>query len=98
MGYYAGRLCISTKYLNSIVRKMAFHSTKSIIDQFVTLQLKQTLRTTAGSISEIATDFNFDDSAALCRYFRHNAGQTAQNYRRTNKFTARPGREKKEKK
>lgn len=82
VGYYADRLCISSKYLNTITKRITNHTPKTIIDHYVILQLKLLLRQSNLSIKQIAWDFHFSDSSFFCRYFKQHTGLTPQAFRR----------------
>lgn len=76
VAFYAGRLNITSKYLNNIVRQMTGYTTKDIIDQYVTMQIKLQLRTADKSVKQLAWDFNFSDESFFCRYFKLHTGYT----------------------
>ncbi|MBR1727561.1 MAG: AraC family transcriptional regulator, partial [Muribaculaceae bacterium] len=81
VAYYAQRLNISPKYLNTIVQRTTQHTAKAIIDQYVVMQLKLLLRTSTDPIKQIAWDYQFSDTSFLCRYFKQHTGQTPQQFR-----------------
>jgi len=54
---------------------------KEWIDDYVILELKVTLHSTALSIQEIANQFNFPDQSYLGRYFKHHTGMSPTAYR-----------------
>lgn len=81
VAYYAQRLNISPKYLNTIVQRTTHHTAKAIIDQYVVMQLKLLLRTSTDPIKKIAWDYQFSDTSFLCRYFKQHTGQTPQQFR-----------------
>lgn len=83
VAFYAGRLNITSKYLNNIVRQMTGYTTKDIIDQYVTMQIKLQLRTADKSVKQLAWDFNFSDESFFCRYFKLHTGYTPQQFRKT---------------
>ena len=84
--HYADRLNISTKYLNTIVRQMTGLSTKVIIDHFVTMQLKLSLRTTSATVSSLAWEYHFGEPSILCKYFKQRAGMSPQQYRMEHRY------------
>lgn len=79
--WYARRLSITPKYLNTIVRRITGRTAKTIIDHYTILQLKLQLRTSALSIKQLAWDFHFSDTSFFCRYFKHHTGVTPQQFR-----------------
>lgn len=82
VAFYAGKLNITPKYLNTIVRNMTGHTTKNIIDQYVTLQIKLQLRNSEKSVKQLSWDFNFSDESFFCRYFKLHTGLTPQQFRK----------------
>lgn len=82
VGYYAEKLCITPKYLNTITKSVANHTPKTIIDHYVVLQLKLSLRQSKMSIKQMAWDFHFSDTSFFCRYFKQHTGTTPQQFRR----------------
>ena len=81
VNYYAEKLNISSKYLTNIVSQVTGHTPKTIIDQYVILQLKMHLKRTTQSIKEMAWEFHFADVSFFCRYFKKHTGLTPQQIR-----------------
>lgn len=79
---YAAMLSISPKYLNAIVRKMTGHSTKVIINHFLTLQIKLSLRRSEKSVRELAWEYHFQDDAFFCHFFKVQTGLSPHQYRK----------------
>lgn len=78
---YAAQMNISSKYLTNIVSQVTGHTPKTIIDQYVILQLKMHLKRTTQSIKEMAWEFHFADVSFFCRYFKKHTGLTPQQIR-----------------
>lgn len=81
VNYYAEKLNISSKYLTNIVSQVTGHTPKTIIDQYVILQLKLHLKRSTQSIKEMAWEFHFADVSFFCRYFKKHTGLTPQQIR-----------------
>ena len=81
VNYYAAQMNISSKYLTNIVSLVTGHTPKTIIDQYVILQLKMHLKRTTQSIKEMAWEFHFADVSFFCRYFKKHTGLTPQQIR-----------------
>lgn len=81
VNYYADLMHITSKYLANIVRQVAGHTPKTIIDQYVILQLKMQLQRSSQSIKEIAWEYHFTDVSFFCRYFKKHTGLTPQQMR-----------------
>ena len=81
VNYYAAQMNISSKYLTNIVSLVTGHTPKTIIDQYVILQLKLHLKRSTQSIKEMAWEFHFADVSFFCRYFKKHTGLTPQQIR-----------------
>lgn len=81
VNYYAEQMNISSKYLTNIVNQVTGHTPKTIIDQYVILQIKMHLKRTTQSIKEMAWEFHFADVSFFCRYFKKHTGLTPQQIR-----------------
>lgn len=81
VNYYAEKMNISSKYLTNIVNQVTGHTPKTIIGQYVILQLKLHLKRSTQSIKEMAWEFHFADVSFFCRYFKKHTGLTPQQIR-----------------
>ncbi len=81
VNYYAERMNITSKYLTNIVRQVTGHTPKTIIDQYVILQIKMQLQHSTLNIKEIAYNYHFTDVSFFCRYFKKHTGKTPQQLR-----------------
>lgn len=79
--YYADKLCVTTRHLSKTIQQTVGCTAKEWIDDYVILELKVTLHSTALSIQEIANRFNFPDQSYLGRYFKHHTGMSPTAYR-----------------
>ncbi len=81
VAYYAEQLCISTRYLSTIVRSVTGNTAKAIIDHMVILEIKNLLQTTDLSVQEIAYRLHFPDQSYLGRFFRKHTGESPSRFR-----------------
>lgn len=81
VNFYAGLLCISTKYLTDICRRITGDHAKKIIDDFTVLEIKVLLQTTTESLQNIAEQLNFPDQSYLGRFFKRHEGISPVEYR-----------------
>ena len=81
--FYADQLCITTRYLSSIIQKLTGHTPKEIIDDRCIQEIKMRLRTTNESMQEIAFQLNFPDQSFFSRYFKKHTGITPAEYRQS---------------
>lgn len=82
VNFYADRLCITTRYLSSVVKSITGISPKDVIDRRCIQEIKMILRTTSHTIQETAYLLHFRDQSYLARYFRKHAGMSPAEYRK----------------
>ena len=85
VAFYADQLCISTRYLSTIVRSIAHTTAKEFIDRSVILEIKMLLQSTDLSVQEIAYRLHFPDQSYLGRFFKKHTGESPTEYRNTKK-------------
>ena len=78
---YAAMLKISSKHLNTICKSVAGTTAKQCIDDFLILEVRRVLATSAGSVQELAYDFGFDEPTNFVKYFKKHTGQTPAQFR-----------------
>lgn len=82
VAFYAGKLCISAKYLTDICRSVTGRSAKHIIDNFVILEIKVLLQSSEFTVQEIADRMGFPDQSYLGRYFKRHEGVSPKEFRK----------------
>lgn len=85
VAFYADKMCISTRYLSTIVRSVTHHTAKEFIDHRVTLEIKNLLASTDLSVQEIAFSMHFPDQSYLGRFFKKHTGMSPTEYRNVEK-------------
>lgn len=80
--FYAGKLCVSAKYLSRVIRQSSGRSPSKLIQERVVLEAKSMLATSAMTIRQIADALNFSSDNQFCQYFKKQAGLTPMEYRR----------------
>ncbi len=81
---YAGKMNISTAYLNECLKKSTGQTVSYHIHQRVILEAKRLLFHSNRSVKEIATDLGYDDYPYFSRLFTKVAGITALAFRNKN--------------
>ena len=81
VGFYADKLCISSKYLSQIIKNVSGFSAPDIIDKYVILEAQHLLRHSDLSVKEIADQLNFPNHSFFFKYFKSHTGCTPNEYR-----------------
>ena len=79
--FYADQLCITTRYLSSVIQHLTGHTPKELIDIRCIQEIKMQLRTTNKTMQEIAFELDFPDQSFFARYFKKHTGLTPVAYR-----------------
>lgn len=79
--YYAGRLCITPKYLSKLVKEHTGRAATDWIEQHVILEARAMLQSTDMSIQQIATSLNFPNQSFFGKYFKRATGVSPKQYR-----------------
>lgn len=86
IGFYADRLCISSRYLNEITVEYSKGKTpKELIDEQLTVEIKVQLNKLELSVEEVAGICCFPDSSYLSRFFKKHTGITPKEFRNREK-------------
>jgi AraC family transcriptional regulator, transcriptional activator of pobA len=85
VAFYAGKLCITPKYLSIITKESTGTSAKELIDKFAITELKLRLRSSSTQLKEIAAQLNYPCEAFLCKYFKRHTGITPSHYRNSSR-------------
>lgn len=76
VGFYAGKLFISPKYLSLIVKESTGRSAAEWIDEYVILEAKNMLRFSGKNIQQVAYELNFTSQSSFGKYFKHLTGMS----------------------
>ena len=74
VGFYARQLCITPKYLTTLIKRISGKSVSEWIDNYVILEAKTLLKYSNMSVQEIAYYLNFPNQSFFGSYFKRNAG------------------------
>lgn len=86
IGFYADRLCISSRYLNEITVEYSKGKTpKELIDEQLTVEIKVQLNKLDLSVEEVAGICCFPDSSYLSSFFKKHTGITPKEFRNREK-------------
>ncbi|SHF57530.1 AraC-type DNA-binding protein [Bacteroides luti] len=82
VSFYANKLCVSPKYLSSLVKQAIGKPAKECIDYCVVLESKLMLRSSC-TIQEISQELNFPNQSFFGKYFKKHTGVSPLHYRRS---------------
>lgn len=83
VGFYADRLCLTPRYLNTIIRHTSQQTVMDWINQAVILEAKVLLKHSNLLIYQIADKLSFPNSSFFCKFFKKMTGSTPDEYRKT---------------
>ena len=81
VGFYARQLCITPKYLTTLIKCISGKSVSEWIDSYVILEAKTLLKYSNMSVQEIAYYLNFPNQSFFGSYFKRNAGMSPSQYK-----------------
>lgn len=84
VGYYARQLCITPKYLTTLIKRISGLSVSEWIDNYVIIEAKTLLKYSTMSIQEIAYYLNFPNQSFFGSYFKRNTGMSPSQYKAQN--------------
>lgn len=82
IGFYAEKLCITPKYLTSVVKKVSGKTPTDWIKEKMIEYIGDKLINTQMPIKEIAYEFNFSNQSFFGKYFKRNKGISPGEYRK----------------
>ena len=79
--FYADKMCVTPRYLSSVVKQTSGITAKEWIDRAVVTNAKVMLKYGSRQVAEVAYALDFPNVSFFCKYFKHLTGQTPQEYR-----------------
>lgn len=81
VGFYARQLCITPKYLTTLIKRISGRSVSDWIDIYVVMEAKTLLRYSNRSIQEVAYCLNFPNQSFFGSYFKRLTGLSPSEYK-----------------
>lgn len=81
VGFYADKLCITSTYLNALVKEVRGETASQIITNAVILYAKSRLKDTTDTVQQISDQLNFPNSSFFAKYFKREVGMSPSEYR-----------------
>ena len=79
--FYASRLCLTPRYMSTIVKQVSGKSAKQWIDDALVTRIKIDLKHTDKSVARICDDMNFPNPSFLTKFFKRMTGMTPREFR-----------------
>ncbi|MDR2859724.1 MAG: helix-turn-helix domain-containing protein [Mediterranea sp.] len=79
--YYANELCITPRYLSSVIKEKTGAGALSWINTMVIRQAKHLLRNNKMSVLQVSDELNFANPSFFGQYFKKHTGMTPKNFR-----------------
>ena len=83
LNFYADIMCISPKYLSTIIKESTSRSAAEWIDEYVMLDAKNMLRFSGMNIQQVAYALNFRNQSAFGKYFKLLAGMSPSQFQKS---------------
>lgn len=81
LGFYADKLCITTKHLSEVVKSVSRRTAVDWIDSYVITEAKIILLTSDRPVREIAEELYFESATLFSRYFKRVTSYTPREFR-----------------
>ena len=81
ISFYADKLCVSPKYLSSVVHDVSGNYATNWINQHVILEAKTMLREKGCSIKDVSNRLHFANQSFFAKFFKQHTGYTPKEYK-----------------
>lgn len=81
LGFYADRLCLTTRYMSAEIKEISGRSAKEWIDEALVSAVKVALCHTDKPLKQIVSEMNFPNTSFFGKFFKRLTGTTPQQYR-----------------
>ena len=81
IGFYADKMCLTQRYLGTIVRQASGVTAKEWIDRALIAHIKIELKHSDKPIVRISEELNFPNPAFFCKYFKRETGFSPTGFR-----------------
>jgi len=82
INYYASEMCVTPKYLSTVVHEVSGRYAREYISDFVMNEAKRLLYNSVCSVKEICVELHFDNPSFFGKYFKQHTGMTPLDFRK----------------
>lgn len=83
VSFYADKLCLTPRYLNSLIRQASNRTVMDWINEAVIIEAKVLLKYSNKLIYQIADELNFPNTSFFCKFFKRMTGMTPLAYQKS---------------
>ena len=83
IGFYADRLCVTNKYLSTLLKQYTGMTALEWIERHVVLYAKSCLTSTTMSVQQISDELDFPSQSVFGKYFKRVEGLSPKAYRQS---------------
>lgn len=81
VGFYADKLCLTPKYLSTLIKANTNQTASAWIDRYVILEAEALLKSTNMTIQQISDELNFPSQSFFGKYFKRLKGISPREYK-----------------
>lgn len=82
IGFYAGKLCLTSHYLSTVIREVSGQTVMDWINQAVILEAKVLLKHSDLLVFQISDELNFPNPSFFSKFFKRMTGMTPAEYQK----------------
>jgi AraC-like DNA-binding protein len=83
VGFYADKLCVSSKYLSTLLKQETGMTALDWIERHVVLYAKSCLLSTSMTVQQISDELDFPSQSVFGKYFKRVEGISPKAYRQS---------------
>lgn len=83
VNFYADKLCLTPRYLNTVIRQASQQTVMDWINQSIILEAKVLLKHSNQLVYQISDELNFPNPSFFCKFFKRMTGMTPQEYQKS---------------
>lgn len=82
VGFYADKLCLTPRYLNTVIKQVSQQTVMEWINQAIILEAKVLLKHSNLLVYQISDELQFATPSFFCKFFKKMTGMTPQEYQK----------------
>ena len=82
VNFYADKLCLTPRYLNTVIRQASQQTVMDWINQSIILEAKVLLKHSNRLVYQISDELNFPNPSFFSKFFKRMTGMTPQEYQK----------------